>query len=44
MTAILGFLLLAAPEGWHANLDDGVKAARATGRPVLVVTLWAEKV
>lgn len=25
---------------WHRTLKDGLKAARSSGRPVLVVTLW----
>lgn len=39
-------LVAAAPafgEGasaWHDSLDKGVLAARASGKPVLVVTLW----
>lgn len=29
-----------AADGWHASLDDGLEAARKSGRPVLVVTGW----
>jgi hypothetical protein len=25
---------------WHRKLDDGLKAAKKSGRPVLVVTNW----
>jgi hypothetical protein len=37
---ILGLLLAPAPEGWHGDLDAGLKAAKESGKPVLVVTLW----
>jgi len=37
---LLGAAALAAPQGWHKTLDDGVAAARKSGKPVLVVTLW----
>ena len=29
----------AAPE-WHKNLEEGVAAARKSGKPLLVVTAW----
>ena len=35
---------LAAPEGWHKSLEDGQKAARGSGKPILVVTAWREGV
>ena len=35
---------LAAPDGWHRKLDDGVKASGKSGKPALVVTMWKEKV
>ncbi len=31
---------LSADESWHANLEEGVAAARKSGKPVLVVTAW----
>ena len=33
-------LAAAADDVWHASLDDGLAAAKKSGRPVLVVTLW----
>jgi hypothetical protein len=41
---LLGATVLAAPEGWHKKLDDGVAAAKKSGKPVFVVTMWKEKV
>ncbi|MHC4471796.1 MAG: hypothetical protein ACYTDY_02525 [Planctomycetota bacterium] len=32
----------AAPEGWHKSLEDGLKAARRSGKPVLVITTWTD--
>ena len=41
-------LLVAAPafaaDGWHRTRDDGLDAAKQSGKPVLVVTAWKEKV
>ena len=41
-------LLFAAPalaaDGWHDSRDEGLAAARQSGKPVLVVTAWKEKV
>ena len=34
---------LAAPEGWHRTLEDGLKAAKGSGKPVLVVTAWTNE-
>ena len=42
--ALLTLALLAAPEGWHGSLKDGLAAAKKSGKPVLVVTVWKEKV
>ncbi len=39
---ILAILLAPAPEGWHADLEAGLRAAKASGKPVLVVTAWAD--
>ncbi len=33
----------AAPSGWHASLDDGLRAAQRSGKPVFLVTTWAGK-
>jgi len=33
---------LAAPDGWHRTLDDGLAAAKRSGKPVLVVTAWTD--
>ena len=33
---------LAAPEGWHRSMEDGVAAARKSGRAVLVITGWTD--
>ena len=33
-------LALAADRTWHPDLDAGVAAARASGKPILVVTAW----
>jgi hypothetical protein len=30
----------AIPEGWHTSLDDGLEAAKKSGKPLLVVTGW----
>ena len=38
--AALPLAALAAPEGWHRTLDDGLKAAKRSGKPVLVATAW----
>lgn len=34
---------LASPEGWHRTLDDGLKAAKKSGKPVLMVTAWSNE-
>ena len=34
----------AAPDGWHKSMKDGLAAAKKSGKPVLVVTMWKEKV
>ena len=33
---------LAGPEGWHESLDDGLAAARKSGKPLLVITTWKD--
>ena len=35
---------LAAPDGWLTKLEDGQKAAKRSGKPILVVTAWKEGV
>ncbi len=45
--AVIGLIAsaaAAAPQGWHRTMDDGIEAARKSGKPVLVVTVWKEKV
>ena len=45
--AVIGLIasaVAAAPQGWHRTMDDGIEAARKSGKPVLVVTVWKEKV
>lgn len=41
-------VLAAAPalcmEGWLRSRDDGLDAAKKSGKPVLVVTLWKDGV
>ncbi len=34
----------ASPEGWHQSLKDGLEASAKSGKPLLLVTLWKEKV
>ena len=47
--AVLGLALLGAlpaageVEGWHRTMDDGLEAAKKSGKPLLVVTLWSPK-
>jgi hypothetical protein len=36
--------LTAAPEGWHKNIEEGQKAARGSGKPLLVITTWNDGV
>jgi len=33
-----------ALEGWLRSRDDGLAAARKSGKPVLVITLWKDGV
>ncbi len=49
LAALLVLALLAthpalAADGWHGSRDDGLAAAKQSGKPVLVVTAWKEKV
>ena len=44
MTLALLGTALAAPDGWHRTKTDGAGAAKKSGKPVLVVTMWREKV
>ena len=41
---LLAGVAVARPEGWHKSMEDGIKAAKKSGKPVLVVTMWKEKV
>jgi hypothetical protein len=36
--------LTAAPEGWHKNIEEGQKASRQSGKPLLVITTWNDGV
>ena len=45
MRAVVSMLLfavplLAAPDGWHADLEKGLKAAKKSGKPLFVATMW----
>ena len=31
-------------EGWHKSMDDGLEAAKKSGKPLLVITLWKQGV
>ena len=31
---------LAAPDGWHPNLKKGLEAAKKSGKPLFVATMW----
>jgi hypothetical protein len=42
--ALAALTARAAPDGWHQSLDDGKKAARVSGKPILVVTAWAPNI
>ncbi len=35
---------IAAPAAWHTSMKDGTVAAKKSGKPMLVVTMWKEKV
>ena len=40
---MLAGIAQARPEGWHGSMEDGLKAAKKSGKPLLVVTVWKEK-
>jgi len=44
LTLALAGAAFAAPDGWHNSMKDGLVAAKKSGKPVLVVTMWREKV
>lgn len=46
LAAVLAATALAGDvfDGWHRKPDDGRDAARKSGRPVFLVTLWADGV
>jgi hypothetical protein len=37
---LLSVSAVAAPEGWHKNLKDGLEAAKKSGKPLFVATMW----
>ena len=37
---LLATAATAAPDGWLTSLEDGLAAAKKSGKPVLVVTAW----
>ncbi len=41
--ALAAATAVAAPDGWLRSLEDGLEAARASRRPVLVVTAWTDQ-
>ena len=44
LTLALGTSANAAPDGWHTSLKDGLEASAKSGKPLLLVTAWKEKV
>lgn len=42
--ALLAASVLAAPDGWHMSIKEGLEASGKSGKPLLVVTAWKEKV
>ena len=32
--------VVAAPEGWHTTLGKGLEAAKKSGKPLFVATMW----
>ena len=44
LTLALAGVAFAAPDGWHTSMKDGLAAAKKSRKPVLVVTVWREKV
>ncbi|MHC4409803.1 MAG: hypothetical protein ACYS0E_13935 [Planctomycetota bacterium] len=32
--------VLAAPAGWHPTLEKGLDAAKKSGKPLFVATMW----
>jgi hypothetical protein len=43
-TFLIPAALIAAPEGWHKNIEEGQKASRQSGKPLLVITTWNDGV
>jgi len=37
-------VLAGRPDGWHSKLEDAVVAAKKSGKPIFVVTLWKDGV
>ena len=42
LTALAVCALAGGSLGWHAKPADAVKKAKASGKPILVVTCWAD--
>lgn len=40
---LVGIAFGGTPEGWHKQRKDGEEAAKKSGKPLLVVTMWSEK-
>ena len=34
----------AVPDGWHKSLKDGLEASAKSGKPLLLVSAWADKI
>ena len=34
----------AVPEGWHKSLKDGLEASAKSGKPLLLVSGWKDKI
>ena len=37
---LLASASVAAPDGWHPNLKEGLEAAKKSGKPLFVATMW----
>ena len=42
LTALAVCALAGGSLGWHAKPADAIKKAKASGKPILVVTCWAD--
>jgi hypothetical protein len=43
LAVLAAMLAFSGPKGWHASLEEGVAAAKKSGKPVLVVTAWTDR-